>query len=145
MSHIEMIDLKLIFKSERKEWLLLARFLMVGLLNSLVGYSLFAGFLYAGLHYTAALFFATVMGVLFNFKSTGKMVFKSHNNQLIFRFVAVYLVCFGVNVAWLKLVTILGLDLYNGAALAVLPMALLAFVLNRKFVFHGVSQTRELD
>ena len=89
------------------------------------------------MHYALALLLATAAGVLFNFKSTGVLIFKSHNNRLIFRFVAVYVLVYGVNVASIKLLQVLGVGPYYGGALLLLPMALLAFLLNRKYVFRG--------
>lgn len=111
------------------------RFLVVGLLNTLFGYSFFAIFLYAGIHYSLALLLATGVGILFNFKTTGVLVFKSHNNHLIFRFVAVYTLVYGVNVTLLKLLHTLGVGSYFGGAVLILPMAFLTFLLHRKFVF----------
>jgi putative flippase GtrA len=116
---------------------LLVRFLAVGFLNTVFGYSCFAVFLYAGVHYALALLLATLFGVLFNFKSIGVLVFKSHNNRLIFRFVAVYVFVYGVNVTLLKLLYVQGVGPYYGGAVLIMPMALLAFFLNRKFVFFG--------
>lgn len=124
-----------IFKSKTGQ--LLVRFLAVGLLNTVFGYSCFAIFLFAGIHYALALLLATFFGVLFNFKSIGFLVFKSHNNRLIFRFVAVYVFVYGVNVAFLKLLYMQGVGPYYGGAVLVIPMALLSFFLNRKFVFCG--------
>lgn len=123
----------LVFKN--KSGHLLVRFLMVGILNTIFGYSVFAIFLYVGIHYALALLLATVAGVLFNFKSTGILVFKSHNNRLIFRFAAIYVLVYGVNVILLKLLYVQGIGPYYGGAALIVPMALLAFFLNKKFVF----------
>lgn len=122
---------------------LLTRFLAIGLLNTLFGYSFFAIFFYAGIHYALALLLSTVVGVLFNFKSIGVLVFKSHNNRLIFRFVAVYAFVYVVNVALLKLLYLLGVGPYYGAAILIIPMALLAFVINRRFVFPPLDMPLE--
>jgi putative flippase GtrA len=112
------------------------RFLLVGILNSLFGYGCFAVLLYFGLHYAVALFLATVLGIAFNFKSTGALVFGSHNNRLIFRFVASYAVVYLVNTAGIKVFTELGCAPYIGGALLILPMAIFAFILNKRFVFN---------
>jgi len=125
----------LLIKNQTKH--LLVRFLAVGLLNTAFGYSLFAIFLYAGIHYALSLLLATIIGILFNFKTTGVLVFKSHNNRLIFRFFGVYGLVYGVNVTSLKLLYELGVEPYYGGAVLIIPMALLAFLLNRKFVFFG--------
>ena len=114
----------------------LLRFLLVGLLNAAFGYGCFAGFLYLGLHYSAALLLATVLGVAFNFKSTGALVFGSKNNKLIFRFVAGYGVVYGANVAGIAALKLLGVDPYLAGMALIVPMALLSFVINNRFVFN---------
>lgn len=116
----------------------LLRFLLVGMLNAAFGYSCFAGFLYLGLHYSAALLLATVLGVAFNFKSTGALVFGSKNNKLIFRFVAGYGVVYGANVAGIAALKLLGVDPYLAGMALIVPMALLSFVINNRFVFNYV-------
>jgi putative flippase GtrA len=114
----------------------LFRFLLVGVLNAAFGYGCFAGFLYLGLHYSAALLLATILGVAFNFKSTGTLVFGSKNNRLIFRFVAGYGVVYGANVAGIAALKLLGVDPYLGGMALIVPMALLSFVINNKLVFN---------
>lgn len=114
----------------------LLRFLLVGVLNAAVGYGCFAGFLYLGLHYSAALLLATVLGVAFNFKSTGALVFGSKNNKLIFRFVAGYGVVYGANVAGIATLKLLGVEPYLAGMVLIVPMALLSFVINNRFVFN---------
>ena len=111
------------------------RFLLVGILNTLFGYACFFIFLKLGLHYTLAMALATVLGVLFNFKSTGALVFGSRDNRLIFRFVATYVVVYGVNVLGIALFERAGAPPHIGGAAMLLPMAVLSFVLNKKFVF----------
>ena len=113
------------------------RFLAVGVLNSLFGYACFAFFLFLGLHYSLALLLATVAGVLFNFKTTGYLVFKSSDNRLIFRFVATYAIVYMANVSILKALLLIGVDLYYGGAVLILPMAALSFILNKRLVFKN--------
>jgi putative flippase GtrA len=85
-----------------------------------------------------AILIATVFGVLFNFKTTGALVFRSNNNHLIFRFVGSYVAIYFINAVGIKVLDDLGVAPYIGAAILVIPMALLAFILNRRFVFnHG--------
>ena len=114
----------------------LLRFLLVGVLNAAFGYGCFAGFLYLGLHYSAALLLATILGVAFNFKSTGVLVFGSENNKLIFRFVAGYGVVYGAYVAGIAALKLLGVDYYLAGMALIVPMALLSFVINKRFVFN---------
>ena len=113
----------------------LLRFLLVGGLNTAVGYGLFALFVWVGLPYPVAIGLATVLGVAFNFQSTGRLVFGGAPRSLLLRFVAVYIVVYVLNVSAVGGLLRLGLGIYLANALVILPMALVAFVLQRKFVF----------
>lgn len=121
----------------RNDAWLFAKFLAVGVLNTLFGYTCFALFLYLGFHYSTALLGATVLGVCFNFKSVGSLVFNSRDNRRIVRFVVVYSVAYGVNLLLLKLLSLTGWPVYVGGALSMPPVALLSFFLMRQFVFHS--------
>ncbi len=112
------------------------RFLAVGILNAAFGYSCFWLLWKAGLDYKLALLCANIAGVLFNFKSTGRLVFNSVDNRRIVRFLIVYAIVYGVNVLMVKAMISTGFKVSLAAALAVPPLAVLGFVLNRAFVFH---------
>ena len=75
----------------------LLRFLVVGGLNTVFGYSLFAAFTYFGMPYPAAIGLATVGGVLFNFQSIGRLVFNGAPRSRFWRFVGVYIVIYLLN------------------------------------------------
>lgn len=145
----------LIWKIENK----LIRFLFVGLLNTAVGYFLFLFFIWIGLHYSLSLLFSQVIGVLFNYKTTGYIVFENKSNKLLFHFFIVYGFVYLVNVLELYLLghsglyeCILSSDSLQfihslpinqdklsdaiGQAIVILPNALLVFYLNKKFVFQ---------
>jgi putative flippase GtrA len=113
----------------------LATFLVVGAMNSLFGYGMFAFFIFAGLHYSLAVMLGTVLGVLFNFKTTGRLVFKSHDNRLIFRFVGVYVVNYLLTVAALRLLDGLRINMYGAGLIVTAPMALISYLLLSRFVF----------
>jgi putative flippase GtrA len=119
-----------------------ARFLIVGLFNALFGYSIFALLLFIGLHYTIATLTATILGVLFNFKTMGMFVFNNAKNSLIIKFVLVYTVAYLLNIACLKVFSMLSIDLYLAGFLMLAPMALLTFVMNKRFVFVKKSTDR---
>ena len=124
-----MIDLlKLAFKSR------FFLFLIVGGINTVFGYGIFALFISVGLNYVIAALLGTICGILFNFKTTGSIVFKSHNNRLIIRFFAVYGLTYLINIAYLK-IFILHYNVYLLQAIAVLPMAIISYFLNKQYVF----------
>lgn len=112
------------------------RFLFVGVLNTAVGYALFAAFVLLGLHYGLAAALATVLGVLFNFQTIGRLVFASHDRSLIFRFTAVYAFTYLLNVGILRVLEGTGVHVLVIQAVLVLPIAVVAFVLHRSFVFR---------
>jgi putative flippase GtrA len=124
-------------KNKLKENARFIRFLFVGVLNTAFGYSAYALFIFLGLHYSLAVFCSTVLGILFNFKTIGVLVFKNHDNGLIFRFFAVYAVVYCANVLGLKLFLLCGMaNMYVNGLILVLPLAILSFALNKKFVFE---------
>ena len=112
------------------------RFILVGILNTIVGYGLFALFIYLGLHYSLAVLLSTILGVLFNYKSIGSLVFSSKAKRL-HRFVAVYLFIYCLNVSGLWMIlNYTGIEnIYLSGAVLLAPMAVVSFVLNKKFVF----------
>lgn len=112
------------------------RFLFVGALNTLFGYLLYVFFVWIGCNEVFAPLFSTILGILFNFKTIGVIVFQSHNNRLLGKFFCVYAVVYVCNVLGLKLFAWLGVEnLYISGAILLLPSALLGFILNKKWVF----------
>lgn len=119
-----------------------ARFLIIGLFNALFGYSIFALLLFIGIHYTIATLIATILGVLFNFKTIGMFVFNNAKNSLIVKFILVYTVAYLINIACLKVFSMLSIDYYLAGLLMLAPMALLTFLMNKRFVFDKDSADR---
>lgn len=112
-------------------------FLIMGGVNTAFYYALYSLLIYVGLHYAAAVGIATVCGVLFNFQTFGRVVFKDFQPRLLGRFAGVYAVVYLANVAGLKALELAGLqDKYIAGAVLVLPVALLGYVLNKTFVFN---------
>ena len=65
-------------------------FLVMGGINTVFYYALYSLLIYAGLHYAVAVGIATVCGVLFNFQTFGRVVFKDFQRRLLGRFIGVY-------------------------------------------------------
>ena len=116
------------------DWLF-AKFILVGILNTAFGYGAFALLMYTGLHYSAAVVLSTIAGILFNFKTTGVLVFKNKDNSLIFKFIAVYtLVCI-TGIIILRLAEIAHINLYFAGLVSTGICAVTAFLLNKNWVF----------
>jgi len=86
------------------------RFLLVGVINTLFGYGVYAFLLLLGVHFTLAALLSTIFGVLFNFKSTGALVFKSNNNQLIIKFFVVYGILYFLNVTGIYILSTVNIN-----------------------------------
>jgi putative flippase GtrA len=82
------------------------RFVGVGLLNTAFGYSVYAFLVFAGIPYLIALSIATVAGVIFNYFSFGRMVFRAPGGSVVFvKFIAAYAVLYLANAALLRVLT----------------------------------------
>jgi putative flippase GtrA len=111
------------------------KYLFVGGINTLFGYGIFSLFIFMNIHYVIASLLSTICGVLFNFKTTGNFVFKSNDNRLIIRFIGVYAIIYLLNVLFLKGLQYFPLNIYESGAVIILPLAIISFLLNRKYVF----------
>jgi len=113
------------------------RFLFVAGINTLFGYSLFALLVFFLKNEYVSIVISNVIGVLFNFKSYGALVFKSHDNSKILRFFGVYLCTMSIQMMLFKGFKLAGItNPYIIAGIIVLPVSLLSFLLMRKFVYH---------
>jgi putative flippase GtrA len=111
------------------------KFILVGILNTIFGYSLFAILLYTGLHYTLAVILSTIIGILFNFKTIGILVFKNKNNKLIFKFFAVYATTCSIGIIILRIAELLEQNLYFSGIISTGICAIISYLLNKKWVF----------
>jgi len=66
------------------------------------------------------------------------LVFKNHNNMLIFRFFGVYGLTYLFNLGGLAISKYIGVNMYWGGAALLIPIGLLAYVLNKFFVFKQI-------
>ncbi len=112
------------------------RFLAVGVINTGFGYGLFALLTWLGLNYPAAIAVATMAGVMFNFQSTGRLVFGGAPRRVLARFVGAYGLIYLLNVAGVALLVRLGFNVYLANALVLLPLAVAAYMILRVFVFQ---------
>lgn len=114
----------------------LIRFVIIGCINTAFAYSIYAFFIFVGLHYTLAVLCSTLIGICFSFKTMGKYVFYKTDNYLIFKFFAVYGLCYFFNIGILHSLTVVGLsNLYLAGFLSQGLVALISFCLNKWFVF----------
>lgn len=104
-------------------------------MNTTFGYTVFLIGLYLGLHYSVAIALATVLGVAFNYRTIGTLVFKSREKSRIPHFIGVYCVIYAINVAGVGLLLKLGITEWLGGLILMLPLAFLSYVMNSRYVF----------
>lgn len=116
------------------------RFLLVGLLNSAFGFAIYSLGIYMGLGYLASSAMAMVLGVLFNFRTIGTLVFRDHDGAPFWRFVLCYVLVLGFTVLLLEASGWLGVNPYLAGLLVSIPAAVISYVLQRQFVFRGIRR-----
>jgi len=113
------------------------RFLLVGLLNTGVGYSIYFVLLQFDFSPGLALAIATSIGALFNYFSTGRLVFNHIGWNRFIYFILAYLSIYLVN--WGALTFLLLMEFSPELAQALLlPMiAVFSFVIFKFVIFRG--------
>lgn len=117
----------------------LTKFLGVGGLNTLFGYGIYACLLFSGMPMLAALFAATVLGVIFNYFSFGRMVFKEKGGWFVFgKFIVAYTVVYLINAELLSVLTEGGcLNAYFAQAVCILPSVLISWLMMKHWVYKN--------
>jgi putative flippase GtrA len=114
-----------------------ARFLVVGAINTLFAYAVYAAGLFLGLNYAAANLVALVLGILVSFRTQARLVFRSHDDRRVVHFVVAWVVIYLCNIAMIRFFLSLGLDAYGAGFLALPFTAVLSFVIQKQFVFRN--------
>ena len=99
---------------------------------------MFALLIFLDFHYSLASLLATIAGVLFNFKTIGKIVFKSHDNLLIKKFFGVYILTYFLNIGGLKVFSLYHINMYLAGLMLLVLITPVSFILNKSFVFKDV-------
>lgn len=116
------------------------KFLFVGALNTAFGYFVYSVFVALNFSHNIALTVQYILGVFWNFKTTGTIVFKNNDNSRIMRFFLSYVFTYSINLVCLNLLVGSGVGKYAAQAIMVLPMAVLSFLIFKTFVFKTKSQ-----
>ena len=122
--------------------MLFIKFILVGILNTLFGYGVWALLMYIGLHYAIATVLSTILAILFNFKTTGVLVFQNKNNKLFWKFMQIYILTMCLSILGLKCAKIAGINLYLAGLFLTGIMAIISFLMQRYYVFKGNSNEK---
>ena len=112
------------------------RFGIIGCLNTVFAYAVFAFFIFVGLHYTLATLLSTIFGTCFSFKTFGALVFDNPDNKLVFKFFIVYGFCYFLNITLqYLLIHYVCPNKYVNGLVSMLLVAAVSFCLNKWVVF----------
>lgn len=117
----------------------LLKFLGTGILNTVFGYSVYAILLFVSTPYPVALLLATVAGVVFNYISFGRLVFREQGSWIAFgKFVIAYALAYAVNLVLLwVLVAYFGFNPYFAQLACIPPNILLTWLLMNYWVYRN--------
>lgn len=117
------------------------RFLFIGILNTIVGYFVFSIIYLVSNSEIISLFLAYIFGILFNFKTYSKYVFRSSDKQIFINFIMVYVGVFLANSLLLKLfINTLMINAYLSQIMSIIIVTPILYLLQKKYVFIGSKE-----
>ncbi|WP_374301320.1 GtrA family protein [Paracoccus sp. (in: a-proteobacteria)] len=119
------------------------RFVAVGLVNTAVGYGIYAAGLAAGLPPQAALAVQFVLGVLWNYGMHARIVFACRGFARLPAYVGAYVLLWAVNALSLRTMQGAGFDPLTAQLLLLAPMVVLSFLLVSRVLSSGKGVDRD--
>lgn len=116
----------------RQRWL---RFVLVGVLNTTACYLVYAALLWTGMPYPIANLGALAFGVLFSFRTHSTYVFGQPGTRRLPRYVVCWVILYALNITLIGAFMRWGLNAYWAGALALAPMVVLSYLVQRILVF----------
>ena len=116
-------------------------YVLVGGLNTALGYAAYAGFILAGAPIWLAVAGANILSFFFNFFSYGGLVFGQTSRRLMPRFLLFYIGLMSANILMLKGMTICGLGPLAAQALLIPALVAIGFFGLRLCVFTSPELT----
>ena len=117
--------LSLLRSSRKADFQKFAKFIAVGLLNTIFGYSIFAALTATGFGPEISALLSTFAGVMFNYWTTGRLVFSNKGYLALPKFIGVYAAICTLNVISLRTLISAGLSALAAQAL-LLPLITIA-------------------
>lgn len=120
------------------------RFIFVGGLNTAFGYGIYCLFIWLGSSYIWATLISHTLGVIFNFFTTGRIVFSNSDNKLIFKFLVNYILVYFINICANKgAQLVFGVNEYISGVCALVVSSLVSFFILNRFVFQKEHHNEE--
>lgn len=120
-------------------WLQVGRFIAVGLLNTAVGYGIYTLGILLDLHYSVANLTALLISIAFSFRTQSRLVFGHGDNRPLPRFLGCWAFLYLINTALIGGMISTGITALVAGGLALGPMAVASFMLQKYFVFRKLK------
>jgi len=117
------------------------RFLIIGVLNTIFGYSLYSIFVVSQIDPVIALGGATFVGALFNYLTTARYVFASSGYSKLPKFILSYAIIYLTNAGLLQFLLEIGFSPLWAQAVLVPGIAVMSFLIFNYFVFNTKNET----
>lgn len=117
------------------------RFLLVGVLNSAFGLAVFSGVVWMGQGTVTALLAGNAAGLVFNFLTTGGLVFRTLALHRVSKFAACYASTLLINYGLLEVLTPVVKDKIVAQAILTLPMAAVSYAIMTLWVFKNTTDS----
>ena len=116
--------------------ILIIRYIIVGGVNTSIGYGLYWSFLQLDFNFAVAAFFSTVLGIIFNFFTIGNFVFKSKiDTNIFYKFVLSYGFRYLLSIGGIAFFHFFGMSYEIAGAVTILLNAIIGFFLHKNIVF----------
>lgn len=115
------------------------KFIAIGFINTIIGYGIFSLALLLTHAERLSVVIAWSVGTVFNFFSTGRMVFENRDLSRAVPFLMSYGVSMGVNLALISILTARGLGGMLAQAICLPVVVVVSYVINSRLVFRGRS------
>lgn len=119
-------------------------FVLVGGINTVFGYSIFAFFIFLKISYYLAFLFAASLGLIFNFMTTGRIVFKNKDFSLFYKFIIISIIMYFLHIILIRIINVHINNFYISGLMTMSVTALIAFYLNKK-IFTSKNSTNNME
>jgi|EndMetStandDraft_6_1072998.scaffolds.fasta_scaffold02288_5 putative flippase GtrA len=119
-------------------------FILVGGINTVFGYSIFAFFIFLKISYYLAFLFAASLGLIFNFMTTGRIVFKNKDFSLFYKFIIISIIMYFLHLILIRIINVHINNFYISGLMTMSVTALIAFYLNKK-IFTSKNSTNNME
>ncbi|MFQ3368135.1 MAG: putative flippase GtrA [Methylophilaceae bacterium] len=116
--------------------MLLIKYLFIGGVNTVFGYGVYWGLLQLDIHFAIAAFVSTILGTIFNFFTIGRLVFKSKNNRIFYKFVFVYAFLYFISTGGIAFIHNFDISYEIAGLIIIIPRAAIGYLLNKNWVFE---------